>query len=177
MASRNVMPPEELADQIWGPGHVLLDFEDDPIKHDCVVIGTPGMDPVFCFSVWLTEEVGVHGEKDYRLKHFAPGLYTAIFVEMDDVTGRPIFERAVGIVPENSQTSGRSPAKKVALKNATPKPSKKIAPKNPTTANAAEKSAKKPTPKKPSTKKPAPKPSKKASPKKSSRKPGKKDGK
>mgnify|MGYP000861089898 CR=1 FL=1 len=94
MGTRNVMPPDELADQIWGPGFVRLDFEDDPVKYPCIVLGTPGDDAMLCDSVWLTEEVGEPGH-EYRLKHFLPGRYTANFVEWDDVTGRPIFERAV----------------------------------------------------------------------------------
>ncbi len=160
MGRRDVQPPKELADQIWGPGFVQLDFEDDPIKYDCIILGTPGDDVNLCFSVWLTEEVGEPGGQEYRLKHFPPGRYAANFVEWDDVTGRPIFERAVVLhVPKTKETKKKPPAKKATSK----KPAKKATPN-------------KPTAKKPATKKATPKPAKKAAPK-STRKRGEKDGK
>lgn len=173
MGTRNVMPPKELADQIWGPGFVLLDFEDDPVKYDCVVLGTPGADVMLIDAVWLTEEVGKPGEEVYRLKHFPPGQYTASFVDWDDVTGRPIFERAVAIRVSKPKQATKRPAaktatpKKQAAKKATPRPTKKAAPKK--------QAAKKATPKKPATNKTTEKPTKKTTPK-STRKRGKQAG-
>src|SRR5947209_6400533 len=95
MGKQKVMPPKELADQVLGPGYVWLDFdaENESIKYECLILGDPGSAPEECFFVWLTEEVGKPGEQDYRLKHFPPGKYSASFVESDDVTGLPIFER------------------------------------------------------------------------------------
>jgi len=115
MGRRDVLPPKEFADQIWGPGFVQLDFEDEPIKYDCIVLGTPGDDVMLCDSVWLMEEVGEPGEEEHRLKHFAPGQYDAIFAEWDDVTGRPIFERAVVVrAPKTKQTTKESHPEEVS---------------------------------------------------------------
>jgi hypothetical protein len=153
MAQRNVLPPKELTDRVRGPGFVWLDFGDDePLKYECLVLGSPGSALEECHSVWLTEEVGKPGETDYRLKHFPPGEYTAIFEEFDDVTGRPIFGRAYGFDgqgknltknpagfgpsgtpsapakpkadPKGPKSTGKKPAAKKATKNPAQKPSK-----------------------------------------------------
>lgn len=49
--------------------------------------------------------MGKPGEQDYRLKHFPPGRYTASFVESDDVTGLPIFERVYRFDAEGTNTT------------------------------------------------------------------------
>ncbi len=162
MGKQKVMPPEELADQVRGPGYVCLDFgvEDEPIKYECLVLGPPGSEPEVCSSVWLTEEVGTPGEQDYRLKHFPPGRYTATFVESDDVTGRPIFERAYRFDAEGTNTTENpsgfgpsgTPVKLATKKNAAPK---KAGPKSAAKKPAARKpAARKPAARKPAAKKP-----------------------